>query len=82
LIAMIQFFVISKIKFSFTFDNHFVRIFLYQFALALAAFLGVEVLPQPYPYLLGVLLISLSIGYSWRELDKRIGIKNLLSKNK
>lgn len=78
LITMIQYFLISNIKFNFTYNKSFIRIYLYQFSLAITAFIAIKILPQPYPYIVGVLLISLSLHFSWRELDKRIGIKSML----
>ncbi len=77
LISMIQYFLTSRSKFSFILDTIFVRLFLYQFGLAIIAFLGVKLLPGLYPYIIGVLIISFSLWLSYRELDKRIGIKSL-----
>jgi len=81
LIAMVQVFLISKIKFSFSFEIPFIRIFLYQFGLNVLAFLAVELLPQPYSYLGGIPLIALSLWLSFQELDKRIEIKAILIKS-
>lgn len=78
LFAMVQAFTIGKIKFSFSFESSFVRLFIFQFGLALSAFVAVQFLPNPYPYLAGGILIALSVILSLRELEKRIGIKALL----
>lgn len=74
-ITMIQYFLVSNIKFSFTFKNAFIRIYLYQFGLAIFAFVVVNILPQSYAYLIGVILLLFSIFFSWRHLDTQIGIK-------
>ncbi len=78
LIAMVQYYLIGRIKFSFYFENSMIRIFLYQFGLAVTSFLVIQLLPQPYPYLIGVPLIAISLFLSFKELEERIGIKSLL----
>ena len=74
-LAMVQAFIIGRVKFSFSFEAPFVRLFLYQFGLAIAAFCVVQFLPKPYPYWAGVPLISVSLWLSFQELEKRIEIK-------
>ena len=78
LLTMIQYFLIGNIKFSFSFENQFLKIYLFQFTLAVAAFLTVVLSRAPYTYLIGMVLIGFSARFSWKELDKRIGIKILL----
>ena len=77
---LIQVFVISQKKFEFTFEKQFVIIFTIQFCFAILGFLSVIYLEQPYSYLVGVLLIISSSYYSVFELDKRIGLKEILLK--
>ena len=79
LISTIQYYLISNIKFSFTFNTVFIRLFIYQFGFAVIAFLGVVFLPSLYPYIIGLIMISLSFGLSYRELDKRLEIRALLT---
>jgi len=80
LLAMVQAYLIGKIKFSFSFETPFIRLFIFQFGLALSAFIAVQFLPNPYPYLAGIALIGLSLWLSFKELDKRVEIKALLLK--
>ena len=77
---LIQVFVISQKKFEFTFEKQFVIIFTIQFCFAILGFLSVIYLEQPYSYLVGVLLIISSSYYSVFELDRRIGLKEILLK--
>lgn len=79
LLVLLQVFVISKIKFDFSFDSNFLTIFSVQFSLAIAGFLTIHYLPQPFNYIVGAILVAVSGGYSVRELDKRINLKCLIS---
>lgn len=76
---LIQIFIVSKIKYDFTFNRSLIRIFLNQFALASACFILIKVASKPYSYLIGILLIAASSWHSYRCLDERIGIRELVS---
>jgi len=78
LIAMVQGFLISNLKFKFSFGKPFLRIFSIQFGLAVSAFMTVSFLPAPYFYFIGIGLIISSIWISIYELEKRIGLRNIL----
>ena len=80
IIYFIQVYVLAKLKFEFEFDRSLIKIFSLQFALALCSFLAVKFLSQPYPYILGTVLVAVSAWYSFRELDKRIGVMDLIKK--
>ncbi len=86
LLYLIQVFVIAKLKFEFSFDREFIDIFIIQIALAISSFLAVRFLIQPHSYIVGTLLLLISGIYSLKELEKRIGIKEIirsfLQKNK
>ena len=75
----IQVFIISKVKFEFSFNSDFKRIFTVQFLLAIGSFLTVTFLDKPYSYFTGIFLIMISVAYSWKELDKRLEIRSILS---
>jgi len=75
----IQVFLISKIKYDFDFVPAFYKIFIIQFILAIGSFVAVKFLSNPYPYFIGVVLIGISTWHSYKELDKRIGVKSLIS---
>ena len=78
LVYLIQVFIIAKLKFEFSFNSDFLKVFLVQFSLALSCFLVVISFQQPYPYIIGTFLFLISIGYSLKELEKRIGIKEII----
>jgi O-antigen/teichoic acid export membrane protein len=80
LIYTCQVFMVSKIKFGFSFDRKFIKIFIIQFGLALLCFLFVNLVNKPYSYILGVLLIAISTCFSYKELDKRIEISNFIKR--
>ena len=85
LISLIQVYIIAKIKYQFLFDRAFLKIFILQFILAFCSFIAVKFLKQPYPYIVGILLISLSSWYSYNELNRRLDIKSIIidfAKNK
>ena len=73
-----QVFFISRKKYGFSFDNAFLRIFGIQFMLAIASFMAVNLLERPWSYIPGVILITFSVLYSYKELDKRIAIKSVI----
>lgn len=75
---LVQVYIISQIKFKFSFDRSFLIIFIIQFGLAMAGFLAVKFVDKPYNYVLGVTLIIMSCWYSVMELDKRIGVYNVI----
>jgi O-antigen/teichoic acid export membrane protein len=79
LIYTIQVFVVSKIKFGFSFDRSIITIFSIQFGLAVAGFLTVKLMNQNLTYLAGVILIFISGWFSLRQLNKRLGLLNLLN---
>lgn len=78
LVYLIQVFVVAKVKYHFSFYSSFITIFLVQFMLALLSFSIVKLVKQPYSYFPGILLIAISVWYSYRELDRRIGIKEII----
>lgn len=78
LLYMLQVYMVSKIKFNFSFDKSFITIFGIQFGLALISFLNVKYVDQPYAYIIGFLLIIISIAYSFLQLDKRMGLKAII----
>jgi O-antigen/teichoic acid export membrane protein len=82
LVYAVHVYMVSKIKFEFTFDSTFITIFTVQFGFALTGFLAVKLLNQPLAYIIGVILILFSGWYSLVQLNKRLGLVNLLNKYK
>jgi O-antigen/teichoic acid export membrane protein len=84
LLYLIQVFILTRVKYQFSFDSAFIRIFTIQFMLAISCFVIVKFIGKPYSYIIGMGLIMISTWYSFKELDKRLGLRiiitNLISK--
>jgi O-antigen/teichoic acid export membrane protein len=78
LLYLIQMLILSKRKFNFAFSSALIRIFIIQFLLAIGGFIAVRFLNSPFSYLFGIGLIALSTWYSFKELDKRLGVRSIL----
>ncbi len=79
LIYLTQVYLIARAKFGYFFTKSFQSIFLIQFLLGLSCFVGARFLNEIVLYVAGAIVIAGSALYSFRELDKRIGIKNLIA---
>jgi len=82
ILNLIQVSLVSKMKYDFVFLPAIVKIFTIQFILAISSFVAVKFLRDPYPYLVGLVLIGISTWYSYRELDKRLDLKSIYYKYK
>ncbi|PIA77543.1 O-antigen translocase [Gaetbulibacter sp. 4G1] len=80
IIVLFQIYYIAKYKYSFSFNTEFYKIFGIQFLLGLLSFMVIKYLPTPLAYYVGIPFIFISTYFSYKELDKRIGIKQLLTK--
>lgn len=78
-VYLIQVYVLAKTKYRFAFDPDFYRIFLFQFVLGLLCFLVVQWFSEPLSYAVGMPLIILSCVYSFRQMDKRMDMKSVVS---
>jgi O-antigen/teichoic acid export membrane protein len=78
LLYLIQMYLLSKRKFEFSFSSALIRIFIFQFLLAIGGFIAVKFLSSPFNYFVGTGLIALSTWYSFKELDKRLGIRSIM----
>lgn len=80
LIYFIQVSTIAKIKYNFSYERVFYKIFSIQLILVLLCFISSKFLHNQYLlYPIGIVFIGLSSWYSLKELDKRLGIKTLLT---
>lgn len=73
------YFVIEK-KYGFAFENQYIKFFIYQFALGLCCFLVSIFIINPYSYILGLLLITISVFISYRVLNTIFGLSDMLKK--
>ncbi len=75
LLYVFQVFIIAKKKYQFAFTTAFYKIFCFQFVIAALCFLLVKIIGAPYSYIIGSVFIVISILYSLKELDNRLGLK-------
>lgn len=75
----IQVYSLSNRKYKFSFNLSFLKILLIQSGLAISGFLIVKFAPQTVTYIVGIILILISSGYSLYQLNKRIEIKHLFN---
>ena len=79
ILYIIQVYVIAKIKYGFRFHSGFLKIFAFQFILAIACFGVIKFFVTPWTYLIGIPLILISAWYSFKELDKRMNLRELIN---
>jgi len=79
LLHLLQVFVVSRIKFSFSFDLAIFKIFFVQFSMAVISFFVVTNLSADYSYIVGMFLVVASSWYSFVELDKRLSLSEVIS---
>jgi O-antigen/teichoic acid export membrane protein len=73
----LQVLIIANIKYDFHFEHSYYRMFFIQFTIAIICFVSTKFLTNPYPYIVGAILIGFSTIISYKELDKRIGLKHV-----
>jgi O-antigen/teichoic acid export membrane protein len=79
MIYLLQVFVICNRKYEFNFGKAFIKIFTLQLICAVVCFCMMKFIASPYQYLTGCILVGLSSFYSFRELDKRLNLKNIVT---
>ncbi|WP_273276746.1 O-antigen translocase [Maribacter polysiphoniae] len=79
-IYLIQVYLITKSKYGFAFSPDFLKIFIFQLMLAVACFGVSKFIATPWSYGVGILLIIISAWYSFKELDKRLNLMDILNK--
>ncbi len=78
-IYLIQVFLVSKFMFEFNFNSAFLKIFLFQLLCSVIAFMLIKFVGGTLVYLFGSVVIIISAVFSYYELDKRIGLREILS---
>lgn len=76
----IQVYIIVRRKYDFKLSSLIIRVFSFQFVLALLAMLSMKVVKPPYHYIIGSIIIIISAYYSFIELDKRLNLRELIQK--
>jgi O-antigen/teichoic acid export membrane protein len=79
LVYLIQVFFLARIKYSISFNRIFYKVAGFQFLLALLCFAIMRLLSSPWTYILGSALVVISMLFSFRELDKRMKIKEVIT---
>ena len=77
---LIQVYFIVKYKYEFSFNNQFYKIFSVQLLLGILCFIITKFIPSPWNYIVSLPFIAISSWYSFKELDKRLGLKEILTK--
>jgi hypothetical protein len=77
-VYFIQVSLLAKFKYSFSFDKVFYKVAGIQLLLGLTCFGIVRTFETPWTYILGSVLVVISGLFSVVELEKRIGIKELI----
>jgi len=77
-VYFLQVFLLSNIKYQFSFDTSFLKIFVIQFLLAISCLGIVKFVDKPYSYLAGSMLIVFAVSHSYIELDRRLGLRILI----
>lgn len=78
----IQMFTVAKTKYEFSFSKEFLKIFFSNLVLGFSCLLIVKVVEAPYSYFFGLVFIFLSLYISFRELDKRLQLKEIFNRIK
>jgi O-antigen/teichoic acid export membrane protein len=77
-VYFIQVFLLAKFKYQFAFDRVFFKVAGFQLMIGLLCFAIVRTLVAPWTYICGSILVVISGLFSLMELEKRIGIKDLI----
>lgn len=81
LILFFQVYLIAKNKYEFSIMENFYKIFVYQLLLGVASFMIIKLIPVPWAYIAGVVVIVISSGYSFKELDRRMELRALMQRS-
>jgi O-antigen/teichoic acid export membrane protein len=74
----IQIFLVAKLKYKFSFDKNFYKVAGFQLLIGVLCFGIMKTLSLPWTYILGSVMVTISVVYSFRELEIRIGLKEIL----
>ena len=77
---LLQIYVITRKIYTFSFSTSIVKIFLLQFSMGLVCLMVAKLFTSTWSYGIGTLIILISTYYSFKELDKRLHIKDLIGK--
>ncbi|MFC6098069.1 O-antigen translocase [Flavobacterium qiangtangense] len=78
IVYLIQIYMLGRKRYQFKFTKSFYKVFVVQLILGLLCFFTVRYIVSPWAYLIGILFIAVSIYNSFIEMDRRLGIKELV----
>ena len=78
IIYFLQVFILARYEYDFSFHKEFKKIFVFQLIIGLLCFFIIKYIPTPWAYMAGIPFICFSAFSSFREMDKRMGLKNSL----
>jgi hypothetical protein len=79
-IYLIQVFIVTRLKYSFSFDKVFYKIGFVQLTIGIICICIMKIIISPWNYLTGTLMVIISTGFSIIELEKRIGFITILKR--
>jgi O-antigen/teichoic acid export membrane protein len=79
IVYLIQVFFIARIRYGFYFQSEFFKIFIIQLAIGIVCFSIIRFLKVPLSYFAGGIIIIFSSLISINELDKRLGLKEIIA---
>jgi len=77
-LTLMQVILIIKMKHDFFYSKKFITIFFYQFSIAVITIFLVLIVTSNINYFFGSMLVFFSLWISYKELDKRVGLNNLI----
>jgi O-antigen/teichoic acid export membrane protein len=72
---LFQVFIIARLKYEFSYTPDFYKIFLFQFSTGIICLGITKMISAPWSYLVGLFFIAVSLLFSYRKLDDRIGMR-------
>lgn len=78
-VYFIQVYLVTKKRYKYEVSKELLKLFVSQFSIALICFCLVLLFNKVVAYIGGSVLIAISSIFSWKELDKRIQIRNIIS---
>ena len=73
-------FSIAKYKYSFSFEKGFIKVISFQMPIGIICFLISSFVNSPWSYIAGIPFLIISLIFSYKELDKRIGVKKIIER--
>jgi O-antigen/teichoic acid export membrane protein len=77
---LLQVFIISKVKYGFSFENELLKILSLQLVLTIACYINIKLSSGFLQYLIGSFIFLISLAHSLFELNRRIALKEVMVK--